>query len=686
MNKTASILLLSAFGFGLSATQETCGTTDSPSTLKVGAASVSILPEVAGSTSYFDPIRTLGILDLAPGSEGRDPGVFVEEWDVGTIPIGNGARSSHWVHDDVRATAIAFQDLNHPEAKTLVLVSVDVYMLFRQDLEEVYDKVKQRVGATAYDTLSIVISATHNHMGPDTSGMSGMNHEYYRYMTDRVADAVVIAIDANNLAPAKLKVARSAYQFGMADSHAPYIADPTLHSIQAVSVGEETERVLATLVQWQNHPEDTCFYGEDIYADETQAAYLRSVGECVSDDNEATCNVEGQFISGGFAGIAMQKLMEDTAAPAAYFNGPVGVLLAPLHAYVWETEGASGVPAGDGLVVPQSAVILPQSFHSQAVNGNELAKRVLSDLTLAEEVIDPPVTWNKHEFYGRISNAAFRLGMSLRPNGQPILLGHLKRDMFTCPESGVRDDTTCISDNYESASDPLLNVPVRIGTFGKTETWKIGIGPIGIVTAPAEIAAELANGLPSDFRADPRNEYYKDASNKINHADNASYHLYGYVRQAIPESYKLIFGLTMDELGYMVPLSEWRISCVADADVLGGAAGNCAALYTAGIMTYQSADGNNYSISGQTCRAIYANPAILQSAPYTSFPQGGDWAYWTCYYGQALGEADGHYEETLSASWDLEQEYLEAVRGVTGYAYGWQEINPDFISTNLRAP
>jgi hypothetical protein len=38
----------------------------------------------------------------------------------------------------------------------------------------------------------------------------------------------------------------------------------------------------------------------------------------------------------------------------------------------------------------------------------------------------------------------------------------------------------------------------------------------------------------------------------------------------------------------------------------------------------------------------------------------------TCIYGQAFGEAAGHYEETNSASWDLAAAMLESVGRLTG--------------------
>lgn len=684
MRALVTLLLASLLTTGLSLQADSCSGGDtSSSRLKVGAATTTILPEVAGSTSYFDPIRNQPTLALEPGDPGTDPGVFVEEWDVGTISVGNGEKTSHWVHDDLRATAVAFKNLDDPDEKVLVLVSVDVYMLLRQDIEEIYSKVSTRLGATAFNSMTILVSATHNHMGPDTLGLDGINHDYYRYMTDQIASVIVDATRDENMYPAKLKVSASKYQFGMADSHAPFIVDSTLNSLQAVTTDEPSERVLATMVQWANHPEDTLGFGDQVYATEEQAAYLNSVGECISNDGGAHCHVEGQFFSAGFSGIAMRHLMDVTGAPAAFFNGPVGGLLAPLHAFVWETEGPTGKPAGDGTEIPAGAVLIDRNFHKQAVNGMELARRVLTDLQSATEVFDPPINVKKQTFYARISNLAFRIGMVVRPNNQPVLLGHLKRELFICPDSGVQDSTTCISDNFEASPDPILGFPVRNGTHGLTEAWYVELGPISMITAPAEVVSELVEGLPSDFMSNTM-AYYGTMDDATNHAFGPQYDLGGYARQAMQGQFKWVLGLTQDELGYMVPLSDWRIACMADESDLGGAAGTCAALYAAQIIDHRAYDGQSYAISGKRCQAIFADPSLLQSAPYTNYPNGGELARRSCYYGQLFDEADGHYEETMSAGWDLEAVWLSAVKSLTGFVGEMQDVNPSFSSFNMR--
>jgi hypothetical protein len=49
----------------------------------------------------------------------------------------------------------------------------------------------------------------------------------------------------------------------------------------------------------------------------------------------------------------------------------------------------------------------------------------------------------------------------------------------------------------------------------------------------------------------------------------------------------------------------------------------------------------------------------------------------SCQYGQALGEALGHYEETNSAGWDMAADILAAVAALTGDDDA-EQVNPAF--------
>ena len=152
------------------------------------------------------------------------------------------------------------------------------------------------------------------------------------------------------------------------------------------------------------------------------------------------------------------------------------------------------------------------------------------------------------------------------------------------------------------------------------------------------------------------------------------------------DRYKWALGLTQDELGYMIPLSDWRIFCVADEEDLGGADGTCKQLKDAGIIDYEDYDKNSWAISGARCKEIIENPEVLEMPPYTDVPNGGQMAYNSCYYGQLWNDADGHYEETLSPSWDFADDWTQTVKALTGFEGELEQLNPDFTSYNLLEP
>jgi len=664
--------------------EESSSTTGEPPAtgLAVGASIVTLLPEVDGSTAYADPLRRDPPLAIEPGDMGLDPGVFVEQWDAGTIAIGNGFPSSHWVHDEIRAGAVAFQRVDDEASPTLVLVSADVYMLFAPDVASIKEKVRAMVGDEAYDRLEIVVSATHNHMGPDTSGLDEINHDYYEYMTDQIALAIVEAIDPAAMRLATIRVARSAYQFGTGDGTTPRIVDPTLNSLQAVD-RDDPSQVIATVAQWHSHPEDTLFFGDDVLAEPAQAGVLQAMGECYPNEAGVGCHIEGQYISAGFSGYAVRHLMEQTeGAPAIVIEGPLGVLQSPLFGLTWETEGPTAQPPGDGQQLPPGAPdVIPRNFHQTAVNGLELARRILSDLEGGASFGDGPLVVRRQPFYSRLANLGFRIGLLVDEMGQTTQLGHLPRELYTCPPMGPKNDETCVSDELMSV-DLGGGLVARAGDHLRSEVVYVHLGPIEMLSVPGEAAPELVHGLPSDFLTDPAGVYYPGPDDMVNHAVPADYTTPGYVRQMMTEPYRWSLGLTEDAMGYLKPLSDWRLLCIGDRLELGGGPGQCDAMGAAGILDGQDPSGA-WWISGARCKEILDDPTQLTASPYIDVPGGDVFAALSCQLGQVFGEAEDHYEETVATSWDIAADYVEAARLAAEYEGPLEQVNPTFIGYNL---
>jgi hypothetical protein len=130
------------------------------------------------------------------------------------------------------------------------------------------------------------------------------------------------------------------------------------------------------------------------------------------------------------------------------------------------------------------------------------------------------------------------------------------------------------------------------------------------------------------------------------------------------DRFEWTIGLGNDELGYVIPITDWRIACVADELFDEGA---CAALHAAGAIPYPDA------VSGEQCKAVTEDPATLAGYP----AEVAQAIEASCRYGVVLGEPEDHYEETNSAGWDLAADILAAVGDLTG-DHSTQRINPVF--------
>jgi hypothetical protein len=184
---------------------------------------------------------------------------------------------------------------------------------------------------------------------------------------------------------------------------------------------------------------------------------------------------------------------------------------------------------------------------------------------------------------------------------------------------------------------------------------------VGMMFLPGEMSGELVIGLPAEFRSDPARWYEEPLD--LN-AFGDAYTTPGYVLNRMHDRYRFTISLGDDELGYVFPISNWRIKCVAD-EIAGP--GACQALHEAGVIEFPDA------VAGETCKAITEDPEKLEQYPADARLAVSA----SCSYGQALGEAENHYEETNSAGWDIAVDILDAVAKLTGDADPAM-VNPRF--------
>src|ERR687897_855938 len=579
--------------------------------VEAGAASRSVLPLVDGSLRYTDA-------GFPSADDAIDPGVLVPEWDDGRIAVGNGESEAHWVHDDLRVRALAVRQPS--EMDITVLLAADLYMIFRTDV----------------------------------------NHDWYEHMTDQAADAVVDAVD--ELRPARLRVGAGEHWFGMDDGTDPQVIDPRMDVLQAVATNG---RVIGTVVQWNNHPETTLNWSPpaDLSAD---CAVLGWTGEA--------CTAEGRYFTADYPGVVSEFVSRSVGGETLYFVGALGEIVGPGGASVWEVDAAHPLgdhfhpPAGAGVPGGDAFTYTDDNFRRAVVIGEQAARAALDIIEGGEWIGRPTISYRSQTFYSRLSNLGFRVLLVVDPATGYTQLGHIPPTAYTCPATGPKTDATCTDVGTATEEDPIAGT-IRSGDHLESEVGYLRIGTVGMMFLPGEVAGEIVAGLPAEFRTDPGRWYDEPAGL---HAFGDDFTTPGYVLNRMHDRYEFTIGLGNDELGYIFPISNWRVACVADQFA---GEGTCQALHDAGVIEHPDA------VAGTTCKAITEDPARLEGYP----PDAALAVSASCRYGQALGEAQGHYEETNSAGWDLAADMLAAVAALTSDDDP-EQVNPEFPGYWLDFP
>lgn len=614
--------------------------------LLAGAASRSVLPTVDGDRDFLDEAPGWG----APGeAEPFDPGVFVAAFDQGRVDVGNGHSDGSWVRDDIRAAALAMEIGD----QRVVLVSTDTYLHFGVDAAVVIERARAGLPAEWADA-EILVAATHNHHGPDT-GFS-VNAEWYDLLADETAAAVAEAV--TSIEPAVVSVASGTHSFGVNDVRDPVVLDPRLNML-AIDAAE-SGAAIATVVQWNSHPESTLSWEPP--ADAANLTEVCPIKGWEGDD----CSAEGRYFTADYPGALRTRISDERGGEVLYFNGAVGNQIGPGAAPVWKVTDEH--PVGDGWTVPEGAAPLTEcddrepylcrDFAKAEAIGTQLAIAVLDLIDEAAVVDVSELAVRTEPFFTRLSNIGFRV---LIAEGD---IGWQDATLYRCEGEPTSDSCTDVSGEFvdDEVLTPLIDSQITAGDVVLTQLIHLSMGDVGFLFMPGELPPELVVGFPGDFFDDPE-KYYRDPEL---HAVGVEHEIPGYLLSLVDESVTFTVGLGADQLGYYVPISDYRLRCL---DLTLAEGETCQALADRGVI--ESPEW----ISGRTCVDITDDPARL--AEY-----GDDAASVAsiCRYGQALGrelgEPDGHYEETNAAGWDMVDDLWAAAKRLFG-GEGSGPLNPD---------
>lgn len=634
-------------------------TTEAPaeeiSTLRAGASSASILPTFNGSRAYLDDAPSW---DSANEIDPNDIGVFVPTFDQGSVDVGNGNGDGSWVHDDIRASALVLDN----QGQRVILVSVDVYMIFSSDADEIIRITRQQIGSEWAD-VPILINATHNHHGPDTA--FSINADWYQLMAEVVAEVVTDAIAT--VQPALAVAASGEHRFGVSDGRDPIVFDPRLNVLQISAASDES--VIATVVQWNSHPESTLGW------DPPEVPNLAEICTDKGWDGDS-CSADGRYFTADYPGVLQTRLKENFGGEVLYMNGALGSQIGPGEADVWEVTDTH--PVGNGWTAPDGAPPVAGCDNLRCRNmarteaiGEQLTIATIDLLESAQPItIDGPAVMTE-EFFSQLTNIGFRL---LIADGD---LGWQPPPLYTCTEGQPYSDETCVSAEGVLEDDPILtpltDSQITVGDVLKVKMSYLDLGSVGFLYMPGELPPELVIGLPADFDTDSAKYYLEDLSL---HAVGIDYDFPGYLMSLTEDDIVFTVGLGGEELGYWVPISEYRLKCLEIALPSGA---TCADLFARGLI--EQAD----SIGGLTCRAMSTDATARESYE----PDDLAALMAICRYGQALGrelgEPEGHYEETNAAGWNLVDDLWAAATRLFGKT-GTGRINPNNPGFTIQYP
>ncbi len=273
-------------------------------------------------------------------------------------------RRATGTHDPITARAVVF---GHGDQK-IAVVSVDVVGLFLPTVE----RIRAKVPGFRY----VLVSATHNHDGPDTLGLwgpnplaSGVDPVYLGTLEAGCVKAVGRADAARKPAAARVGTAKAPEL--LRDARLPDVRHDEL--VAVAFRDQATAAPLGVVVQWNCHPE-------------------------VMDGTNAK-------LSADFVGYAVKRLRATQKCPVVYLSGTVGGLMTPLQLEVKDEKG----------VALREGTFEKAERYGTLVGG--LAERALTDA--APATLTPFTVRTRHVLVP-VENTLYRLGWKAGTIDRPL--------------------------------------------------------------------------------------------------------------------------------------------------------------------------------------------------------------------------------------------------------------------------
>ncbi len=480
--------------------------------LRVGASAVVINPTItewmdldADGDFYFEPHPIGDDTWHDANGDGEWDAVWIAGFDTGK------GRPARGIATDIEARALVLSW----RSTTIAVVSLDLVGYFHSDIE----KAREAIASAHPDIDFVSVSSTHTHNGPDTMGLwgfdelwSGFEEEYMQ----TVHDGIVQVVDEAHAAMRPAQVSYAAVEVDdhengacnfISDTRDPVIILNTMTLLHFTE--RESGDAISTMVNWHSHPEYVGESNDQLSADFPH--YLRrGIEEGVT---------RGPVDRPGVGGVAI------------YVSGAVCVLLCP-----YDLEDHYGFEDLDGTLWDGH----PRPGLDEAV-GWRLADVALTALENATEPEDDcPLEVRSSVLDLEAMNYSYHAMM---------LSGVFHRDDI----HGYDDTRPTGPGNYprltSEASYVRIGRAAALGVPGEPTAEHFVGGYDGSHTPPCYDGfiepATLSwpgNPNPPDLSLAPEGPYLFDRMR--NHGVD----------------YPMVFGLTGDEIGYLVPSYNFQLA------------------------------------------------------------------------------------------------------------------------------
>ena len=284
-------------------------------------------------------------------------------------------------HDDLWARALVLDSAS----TRFAIVSVDLIGYYSHAGYYGADEVRKLLNP-ALGIQDVLITSTHNHEGPDTIGLWGANEVtdgkfplYLRFVDREIAKAITQA--AQSLAAVRMKIGTtnphlSPTLTGMqtrTGGRPPEFFDEELRAMQFVGTeGAQKERTVATLINWNTHPE--------------------------------SMESENTILTSDFPGAVREKIENKYGGVAIYVSGDLGAV-----EIVGDNERATRIKFDGNTFLPvRGNKAATFTFQRTEAIGHDVAKAAVDAIDRGEWSQTSKIELKKAELHFPMDNTGYR--------------------------------------------------------------------------------------------------------------------------------------------------------------------------------------------------------------------------------------------------------------------------------------